>query len=287
MTTRSVVLSALVPLTSSEMGVLDEALDVLDNTKIDAIELYVPFDDGGKAASVIRNHRIRRVVYPIAGVQKMNGFDLCSLDEKKRMDAVYLLLRAYETAKTMGAEKLLITTGRDTLPRDRKAAMEQFMKSMDRLLPVFSDISVVLETGDRTVDAKQLLGPTDEAISAAEDIRSKYPNFFLTLDTSHIAQLGEDVEKSIEKGFSVSNHVHLASCILTPGHALYGDKHPLFSHEDGVLSCGRLENIFRYVSERADREGKELLVGHEVIDRSGERLGSLKKAMEESPWFFN
>ncbi|MGN1163675.1 MAG: sugar phosphate isomerase/epimerase family protein, partial [Candidatus Ornithospirochaeta sp.] len=273
MTERSVVLSALVPLTSSDMSVLDEALDVLDNTKIDAIELYVPFDDAEKAAKVIKNHRIRKVVYPIAGVQKMKGYDLCTLDEKKRIDAVYLLLRAYESAKTMGAEKLLITTGRDTLPRDRNRAMEQFMKSMDRLLPVISDIDVVLETGDRTVDARQLLGPTDEAIRATEEIRRKYPNFYLTLDTSHIAQLGEDVESSIGKGFKYSNHVHLASCILTPGHALYGDKHPFFSHNDGVLSDNRLKAIYEDVASRAEKEGKNLLVGHEVIDRSGERLG--------------
>ena len=202
------------------------------------------------------------------------------------MDAVFLLIRAYESAQTMGAEKLLITTGRDTLPRDRKRAMEQFMKSMDRLMPVLSDIDVVLETGDRTVDARQLLGPTDEAIDATLEIRKKYPNFYLTLDTSHLAQLGEDAEASIEKGFSLSNHVHLASCILTPGHSLYGDKHPFFSNEDGLFSDARLRNIYNRVVEKANEEGKDLLVGHEVIDRSGERLGGLMRAIEESPWFF-
>ena len=78
---------------------------------------------------------IKNIVYPIAGVQKMKGFSLCDLNERNRMNAIFLLLRAFETANEVGAKKVLITTGRDTDECDREKALEQFMKSMERLLP--------------------------------------------------------------------------------------------------------------------------------------------------------
>ena len=283
---RSVVLSALVKGTSTDPFILSDSLSILEKTKIDTIELYFPFEKTKEMKSVINDHGIKNIVYPIAGVQKMEGFSLCDLNEKNRMNAVFLLLRAFETAHEIGAEKVLITTGRDVADIDRSKALDQFMKSMDRLLPVAENFDVVLETGDRSVDARQLIGPTDLGMEVAENIRKSHKNFFLTLDTSHIAQLGESVEESIDKALYLSNHVHLASCVLKPGHTLYGDKHPFFSHPDGVLSDERLHNIFLSVENRSQEENREILIGHEVIDRSGERLGGLNKAIEESPWFF-
>ena len=286
MINRSIVLSAIVKDSATDPSVLSGSLSILENTKINTIELYFPFEKTKEMKSVILDHGIKNIVYPIAGVQKMEGFSLCDLNEKKRMNAVFLLMRAFETANEIGAKKVLITTGRDTDECDRPKAVEQFMKSMERLLPEAENFDVVLETGDRTVDARQLLGPTDLSMKLTEEIRRNYKNFYLTLDTSHIAQLGENVEASIEKALCLSNHVHLASCILTPGHPLYGDKHPFFSHPDGVLSDDRLHKIYSYVEKRSEEEEREILIGHEVIDRCGGRLGGLEKAIKESPWFF-
>ena len=286
MINRSIVLSSIVKDSATDPSVLSDSLSILENTKISTIELYFPFEKTKEMKSVILDHGIKNIVYPIAGVQKMEGFSLCDLNEKKRMNAVFLLMRAFETADEIGAKKVLITTGRDTDECDRPKAVEQFMKSMERLLPEAENFDVVLETGDRTVDACQLLGPTDLSMKLTEEIRRNYKNFYLTLDTSHIAQLGENVEASIEKALCLSNHVHLASCILTPGHPLYGDKHPFFSHPDGVLSDDRLHKIYSYVEKRSEEEEREILIGHEVIDRCGGRLGGLEKAIKESPWFF-
>ena len=286
MINRSIVLSAIVKDSATDPSVLSDSLSILENTKINTIELYFPFEKTKEMKSVILDHGIKNIVYPIAGVQKMEGFSLCDLNEKKRMNAVFLLMRAFETANEIGAKKVLITTGRDTDECDRPKAVEQFMKSMERLLPEAENFDVVLETGDRTVDARQLLGPTDLSMKLTEEIRKEYKNFYLTLDTSHIAQLGENVEASIEKALCLSNHVHLASCILTPGHPLYGDKHPFFSHPDGVLSDDRLHKIYSYVEKRSEEEEREILIGHEVIDRCGGRLGGLEKSIKESPWFF-
>ena len=98
MINRSIVLSAIVKDSATDPSVLSDSLSILENTKINTIELYFPFEKTKEMKSVIRDHGIKNIVYPIAGVQKMEGFSLSDLNEKKRMNAVFLLLRAFETA---------------------------------------------------------------------------------------------------------------------------------------------------------------------------------------------
>lgn len=286
MINRSVVLSALVKDSATDSCVLSDSLSILEKTKVNTVELYFPFEKVGEMKSVINDHGIKNWIYPIAGVQKMNGLNLCDLDERKRMNAVYVILRAVEVSKEIGAKRVLITTGRDTEAEKRNKALDQLYKSMDRILTSAKDIDFMLETGDRTVDARQLLGPTDLGMDVINNLRKDYSNIYLTLDTSHIAQLGENVEESICKALPLSYHVHLASCILDKSHPLYGDKHPYFTDPDGVLSNERLNGIFSYLCTRSEKEGTDITVGHEVIDRSENRLGGMERAIKESPWFF-
>ena len=46
------------------------------------------------------------------------------------------------------------------------------------------------------------------------------------------------------------------------------------------------DNSIYFLAKRSEEEKRDILIGHEVIDRSEERLGGLEKAIEESPWFF-
>lgn len=281
---RSVVLSAIVPQSATDSRVLSDALSILEKTRTDTIELYTPFDMAREMGKVIEDSSIDCDVYPIAGVQKTQGYSLCDLDENKRQEALTLVKRAIESARILGAGKVLITTGRYPGKEEERKALDLFIDSALILSREAENMEIVLETGDRTVDARQLLGPTDLSLEITEEIRRSCPNFFLTLDTSHLAQLGEEVELSLEKGIKFSDHVHFASCILKEGHPLYGDKHPHFSDADNALTGDRLERIFRTVSSWG--EEKDILCGHEVIDRTGERLGSLERAIAEAPWFF-
>lgn len=281
---QSVVISSLVPQTSSSLAVLEKALKVLSSTRVNAIELYVPFANAKDAGKVMDDYGILEKVYPIAGVQKKEGFSLCDPVKEKRLETVDLMFRAFDAARNMGARKVLITSGRDYSDRDK--AWDLLMDSMERILPEGRDLDIVLETGDRNVDACQFLGPTDYSVKFTEEVRRNHNNFFLTLDTSHIAQLGENAAKAVMDGFDVSNHFHMATCFLTSGHPLYGDKHPFFKDEGVVLRDEELSAIFSSIKERAEKENKDILIGHEVIDRSGEELGGLSRAIKESPWYF-
>ena len=80
MINRSIVLSAIVKDSATDPFVLSDSLSILEKTKIDTIELYFPFEKTKEMKSVISDHEIKNIVYPIAGVQKMKGFSLCDLN---------------------------------------------------------------------------------------------------------------------------------------------------------------------------------------------------------------
>ncbi|MGN0906567.1 MAG: sugar phosphate isomerase/epimerase family protein [Bullifex sp.] len=278
---RSTVISVLVPESQRDPGVLYDALKVLEKTRVTQTELYTPFELAGEMAKVYEDSAVKCAVYPIAGVQKMEGYSLCDFSTIRRHVSIDLIRRAFDAARCLGARKVLITSGR--FEGKEEEALKLLAESIEKLMEEADGLEVVLETGDRDVDAEQLLGATDLSVRFAEDIRSRHKNFYLTLDTSHLAQLGEEPSESVKKALHVSDHVHLATCILKQGHEYYGDRHPLFSHPDAVFGPGYLERIFSEVSSVTNRN---ILIGHEIIDRSGERLGSLEKAIKEAPWFF-
>ncbi len=278
---RSTVISVLVPASQKDPLILRDALRVLEKTRVTETELFTPFELVSEMAKVYADSSVKCAVYPIAGVQKMEGYSLCDFDFMKRKAAVDLIRRSFDAARTLSASKVLITSGRFEGREDD--AVKLLTESIETLMDDSDGLEVVLETGDRDVDAKQLLGSTGLSLNFAEDVRKRHKDFYLTLDTSHLAQLGEEPSDSIKKALHVSSHVHLATCILKQGHEYYGDKHPLFSHPDAVFGPDYLERIFNEVNSSADHD---ILIGHEIIDRTGERLGSLEKAIKEAPWFF-
>ncbi|MDD7008039.1 MAG: hypothetical protein SPK11_06595 [Bullifex sp.] len=60
------------------------------------------------------------------------------------------------------------------------------------------------------------------------------------------------------------------------------ETNPLFSHPDAVYGPDYLRRVFDWGSASE----RDILIGHEIIDRTGERIGSLERAMKEAPWFF-
>lgn len=280
MINKSVVLSTLVPKCGDDISVLRDALEILKKTVIKGIEIYTPLKNAKEVGRVIRDYGFTHIVYPISGVQKNEGYSLCTKDEKRRNEAVDLILRALDTSRQIGAEKLLISSG----CYEGDDGVDFLYKSIEKIMRESSGVDVVLEPGDRNVDSKQLLGPTSLSVDFALEVRKSYKNFYLTLDVSHILQLGEDVSSSLKMGKKVSNHMHLATCILKKGHPLYGDKHPHFSSEDVVYTNEKLLETYKEIISLVKDE--DLLLGCEIIDRTGERMGGLERAIKDSPWFF-
>ncbi len=281
---RSVILNVLVPQAVTDNNILRKSLEVLSKTNIDTIEFYAPSYSIKEKVTIIKDHGIQKVIFLAAGMQKAEKKWLCNTDEKKRVEATDFTLSLIEPALEAGCSSFLITSG--GIEPEQEKALNSLETSLESIFSLTEDKDVLLESGDTDVDANQLIGPTPLALSFANRIRKKHPSFFLTLDTSHIAQLGEDFSSSFEIGREVSNHLHLASCILIPGHPLYGDKHPLFRDRDGVYSPIALKKIYEDAIKWYEKENRDLTVGVEVIDRSGKEMGSLMETIEDASWFF-
>jgi len=181
-----------------------------------------------------------RVVFAGGPPYAMQRIHLSALDEGERRESLVKAKRLVDDAYLFGAELHIITAGPDTAPQDRERAKGYLVESMVALSEyansLASDRVVVLslEPTDRDVHRNGLLGPTEEAVEVVREVRRQGGAVWLTLDQSHLTQLGEDAQDSIglAQGFHV--HMHLANCLLRdPKSPIYGDEHPRFGVPGG------------------------------------------------------
>ncbi|MCJ7449935.1 MAG: sugar phosphate isomerase/epimerase, partial [Bacteroidales bacterium] len=211
-----------------------------------------------------------------------------------REESVYEMKKCIDGAYFYGSNSLLINSGRRPENEKDEIAYEYLKKSLEELLK-YIDVSakgcrlnLTLEPGDTSVDSFSLIGNTDLAIKLVREIREKYKNFDLTMDTSHLRQLNEEPLDSIKKAFPYCNHIHLANCIIKDKTSnLYGDKHPEFGIEGGEISIEELRNILETIKKIY--EGSELMVGLEIICRKEdheEEIDYFKSIMKDLNRFY-
>jgi len=175
--------------------------------------------------------------------------DLNSADESARQMAIDQCKKSVDQAYELGASILALLSGPDPADGNRRAATDRLADSLCQICTyakVKADgkpITISLETFDRTIDKKCLIGPTDEAIELASSVKAECANFGLTVDLSHQPLLSESINHMVVKASEYLVHVHIGNCVMSDtSHAAYGDAHPAF----GCL-CG--ENDVDEVAE--------------------------------------
>jgi hypothetical protein len=152
-------------------------------------------------------------------------------------------------------------------------------------------LSVVLETFDREVDKKALIGPAAEAAAIAERIKKDFPDFGLLYDMGHMVLLGETPVQALGKLKGHLAHVHVGNCVNVPGRPSYGDFHPRFGFPGSVNDVPELVEFLDALFEIGYlREGPPVGhrpgVGFEVRPQLGESsaliLANLKRAWREA-----
>jgi len=94
------------------------------------------------------------------------------------------------------------------------------------------NLGISLEVFDREVDKRCLIGPANEAIMVAEEVRREFSNFGLLVDLSHLPLLNETLTQSITPIKDYLVHAHVGNCLLRDRkHPAYGDNHPRFGIE--------------------------------------------------------
>ena len=163
--------------------------------------------------------------------------DLNALDDAKRQEAVAFGKEMIDQAKELGATKFGILSGPYPGDADRDKAVAAFIDSLKQLCQHAKDagnIEVSLETFDRTIDKKCLIGYAADAVEVAEAVRKEHSNFGIMYDLSHLPLLGEDPKTALTTLKDFLNHIHIGNCAMRdPSHPAHGDAHPPFGIAGG------------------------------------------------------
>jgi sugar phosphate isomerase/epimerase len=172
--------------------------------------------------------------------------DLNSFDPSKRKEAIDKLLPLIDEAKELGAKRFTVLSGPD--PGDkRQEARRLLVDSLMTLCSYAKDrgVSVTLETFDRSVEKKSLIGPSEEALMVSKELKSKFPDFGLMYDMGHAPLLDEDPAKALRLLKDHLVHIHVGNCVKTPGQTAYGDQHPRFGLKGGENDVSQLAYFLR------------------------------------------
>jgi sugar phosphate isomerase/epimerase len=147
---------------------------------------------------------------------------------------------------------LLLCSGPDTAPDERPAAFDRFADVLSELCEHAARVRpadplwITLEHFDRELDQRRLVGPTVEAAALVRRVRQAHPNIGLTLDLSHLVQLGEDIDVAVEAARDVVVHAHVANCGLdrtVP--TTFGDSHCRFGAPGGAVGVEDVAGFLR------------------------------------------
>jgi sugar phosphate isomerase/epimerase len=167
----------------------------------------------------------------------MNKLNTAALDEDARRAAVADVKLSIDQAYEHGCKLMAMIDGLGSWPgeENRERALEQVTRSLNELCEYAEQqardyqLAISLETFDRSIEKKSLLGPTRDAVDVAQRVRERHANFGLTIDLSHIPLLGESIRDSLTQAQDVLLHTHIGNCQMRdPALASYGDKHPRF-----------------------------------------------------------
>ena len=177
--------------------------------------------------------------------------DLNSLDSPKRKEGVKTLLPFIDEAKEVGAKRFTVLSGPDPGPEKREEARRVLVESLFELCAYAKEkgVSVTLETFDRSIEKKSLIGPSPDARIVAQLVKEKFSDFGLMYDMGHAPLLDENPADALRLLKDYLVHVHVGNCVKTPGHSAYGDKHPRFGLKEGENDVPQLVQFLRALKD--------------------------------------
>lgn len=222
----------------------------------------------------------------------MQKLDLNSADPEMRARAVAQLKEDIELAADMEITRLATLSGSDPGDVGRPAAIDRLADSLAQVCEYGKrhGVGITLETFDRTVDKKALIGPADESAAFSARMRRAHPDFGLMYDLSHQPLLEEPILPALQAVKDHLVHAHVGNCVMVPGRPGYGDQHPRFGFPGGENGVEELTAFLRGLFEigylKRTPDGTRPWVGIEVKPMPGETsdmvLAGTKRAWIEA-----
>jgi sugar phosphate isomerase/epimerase len=254
---------------TGEGAIAKTVAQVAEDEFFDAIEIAWIADAGERT-------RVRQV---LEASQLQAGFcahptilsqrlSLNDLNRSRRTHAIQKMKELIDQASELGAKRFVFLSGPDPGQDLRSAALDTLIDSVFEMCAHAQPLGIglTLETFDRSVDKRSLIGPVHDAAHVAQAVREKYPSFGLLYDLSHMPLLDETpADLAVIADYLVQAHV--GNCVKEPGHSCHGDRHPYFGVRGGVSGVTELAQFIRGLfAARYLRSGREPLpwVGFEV-----------------------
>jgi sugar phosphate isomerase/epimerase len=171
--------------------------------------------------------------------------DLNSLDDTRRRAAIDTCLAGLEHATELGATTLAVLSGPDPAEGERPAAIDALVDSLTELghACTSAGLRLCLETFDRDIDKRCLVGPNQLAADVSHRVRTHVSDFGLLIDLSHLPLQHEGIHEALHVTRDHLSHVHIGNCVLEPHHPLYGDQHPRFGYPGGANDVEELRTF--------------------------------------------
>ncbi|GAB4521926.1 MAG: TIM barrel protein [Anaerolineae bacterium] len=251
----------------------------------------------------IKDPAVRREVRSIAEQSRLQlGFgaqsalllgklSLNDLDPEGRQKAVDQVKACIDEAAELGCKRVAFLAGPDPGDERRDEALDLLADSVLTLCRYARErgIALTLETFDRDIEKKSLVGPSDLAAAFAQRIRAEFPDFGLLYDLSHLPLLNETPLEALSQLKDFLVHIHVGNCVKVPGQPAYGDQHPRFGYPNGENDVPELVAFLRALLEIGYlRPGAEERpwVGFEVKPQAGESseliLANTKRAWRQA-----
>jgi sugar phosphate isomerase/epimerase len=215
------------------------------------------------------------VGYGAQPIQLSGKLDLNALDREQRQKAIDRLKAAVDEASELGAQRFAVLSGPFPGAEHEAEAVKLLVDSLNQLCAYASSkgsMGVVMETFDRSVDKKSLIGPNALAVEVSKQVRRDHPTFGLMLDLSHLPLQFETAEQALTVAKDHLVHAHIGNCVVNDrNHPLYGDLHPRFGVDGGENDVPELVEYLRVLREIGYiGDGKQNVVAFEVRPHQGD-----------------
>jgi sugar phosphate isomerase/epimerase len=250
--------------------VLETMTKIAEDEFFGAIEITTIADpDTRKQAARLLSDAHLVVGYGAQPIELSNKLDLNALDREQRQKAVDRMKQAVDEAYELGAQRFAMLSGPHLDDAREAETVKLLVDSLNQICAYAESkgaLPVCLETFDRAIDKKSLIGPNALAVEVSKAVRREHPTFGLMLDLSHLPLQFETSEPALRVAKDHLVHAHIGNCVLNErSHPLYGDLHPRFGCEGGEND---VPEVIEYLRALWDigyiGDGKQNVVAFEV-----------------------
>ncbi len=266
------------PMAFPETNVIDSIRQIAEDEFFGAIEVTaIPNEARDEVAGILESSKLE-IGY--VGQARLLGekLDLNATSPQQREAAISRMKESVDEAYFLGAGLMATLSGPTPSVEKREKAKELLVDSLSQICSYAKskgDLNIVLEIFDREIDKKCLIGPTEEGVNVAKEVRRQHSNFGLMVDLSHLPLLEESAEYALQTAQDYLAHIHIGTCMLKDkNHPAYGDKHPRFGIPGGVNDVEEVKLFLKALMDIGYiGEGKQNVVAFEVKPLSGESAG--------------